>query len=396
MMKTMYSVTEQEYEVMKKRTEEAVKAMEDGETVLAGLCGYAEANGYSTEEALELVEKEIIPTVDTYNRECRDHIEDESNERILNKISDRVEGMALADECKYKLGVLVALRSAGKEILGHVAVNSPEQIEASYEELTDEEMMKLEDGQYTDEMLDQINEQLLYAIENCGIELEMSDRIEQLINSDMDKESVHGFVTEMWKDEQYKYCAALAACVAKKNAELPSIPEDTSDTALIVGVCQGIDVANVEMRVSAGEMIADKAYKILKTIAAVGLVILVSAGMFIAGVGLAKFAIDVVIKAFGTGVAATILALALGGATIFFVGDDFIGTLKTLKNVFCEISDFTYEKLKKGVKVVHRTVQDHVIPKVKEMIETVSFRLHEVVVHIRQAVLGNRTQVSHT
>ena len=389
------NLTQQEIEAVQERTRGAVESIEISETVVEGLCSYAEANGCTPEEARELVEQKVIPTVDEYNAECRKHFEDESGEWILDKLAERTKDMSLEEECKYKLCILIAVRSLSKQILEQVSMQTPEEMEATYEALSDEEIEELENGKYTEEMLEQINEQLVDAVENSGLDLAMANQMESLIDNSVDPESVHGYVTDMWKDEQYKYAAAVAACVAKKNGELSSVPEETSDIALIVGVCQGVDAANVETKVSAGEMAVDKAYKILRTIATVGVVVLAAGGMFMLGLVSAGFAMGAVLKVLGGGLIASIIALALGGALLFTIGDDFVGSMKTVAAVFHKVSDFAYDKLKKGVKCVCNFVKERVVPKVKSMIGCVTEHIHNMFSRIRQSVTKRKARVQN-
>lgn len=392
MEKNTFNVTQQELDTMKGRTEDVIRTMANCNSGENGFLKYAMENGYTAEEARSLADT-VVSTVDLYNRECLAHVGDISNDWIIQRVNERTDGMSLADECKYKLGILIALRAAGKELLGRAANLTADQMDAMYADLTDRELIELEDSKYTENMLAKINDNLAEAIGNCGIELEMSGQMERLIDGEMDADSVHGFVTEMWQDEQYKYAVATAACVAKKNGELPSIPEDTTDTALIIGVCQGVDAANIEMRVASGEMLVDKAYQILKTIATVGLVILTLASMVAAGLILASATVSFVVDHLGTGLIASLLAVALGGAVLFTIGDDFVGTVKTVTNIFHRLSDFTYDHMKKGAKAIYEAALKHVVPCVKHMIEIVTEHIRGVFSSIRHAFGQTRADI---
>ena len=389
----MKYVTEQELDTLRRRTGEILKSVEKDGNVVEGIRRYVAENGYSEEEAVELIEHRIIPAVDRYNSECREYAEDGTKTWILDKVSEKVEDMSLSEECEYKMGLLIALRARTKEILEQAALHSMEEMETMYEELSQEKMCCLEEGSYSEEILEQINEQLAEAIQNSGFEMELLGGFEELINSNMDEENVHGFVTEMWKDEQYKYCAAAAACVAKKNNELPSIPEGTSDIELIVGVCQGIDTANIEMKVSNGEMAADAAYEILRVVAEVGLLIVGFICVITAIPMLAESLAGVTVKLFGNGIFACLVGGAIGCALCISVGSDLGDILIDMVDNFGKISDFTYEKLKKGAKVVSKTVRERVIPKVRSVIETMTLFIHDTVASVHRAVAHRHVSV---
>lgn len=389
----MKYVTEQELDTLRRRTGEILKSVEENGNVVEGIRRYVAENGYSEEEAVELVEHRIIPTVERYNSECREYAEDGTKAWILDKVSEKIEDMSLAEECKYKMGLLIALRARTKEILEQAALHSMEEMETMYEELSQEKMCCLEEGSYSEEILEQINEQLAEAIQNSGFEMELAEGFEELINSNMDEESVHGFVTEMWRDEQNKYCVAAAACVAKKNNELPSIPEGTSDIELIVGVCQGVDMANIEMKVSNGEIAVDTAYEILKVIAEVGLLIVGVICIVTAIPMLAGSLVGTTVKLFGNSILACLIGGAIGSAICISVGSDLGDILIDMVDIFGKISDFTYEKLKKGAKVISKTVREQVIPKVRSVIETMTLFIHDMAASVRRAVAHRHVSV---
>lgn len=190
---------------------------------------------------------------------------------------------------------------------------------------------------------------------------------------------------EMWQDEQVKYCAATAVCVARKNGELPSIPEDATDRALVIGVCQGIDTANIEVQVSAGEMAADTAYKVLKIIAAAGLTLVLSAGMFLGTLAISKYVMEAVAGILGSSLIATIAGVALGGLLFFSLAEEAGGLLAGARTLLYRASDFTYDKLKQGTKTLYSFVKERAIPHMKERLDRVWEFLGTVAGRIRTA-----------
>lgn len=381
----MYTVTKQEQETIKRRTEETVQMMQmEGETA-EKLRRYAEENGYSEEEARILIEEEVIPAVDEYNQTCRELMDGDMREKLEEKIFRYTEDMPLEEECKYMLGFLIALRSMGRDVLARAGVENAEERAAEFEELNERELELLERGEYNEELRAQIVEELLDTIENSGIELELCSRMQELIDSGMDSVSIQCFVMGLWQDEQAKYCAATAVCVARKNGELPSIPEDATDHALVIGVCQGIDTANIEVQVSMGEMAADAAYKALKVIAAAGLTLVLGAGMFLGTLAISKYIMEAVAGILGSSLIATIAGVALGGLLFFSLAEEAGGLLSGARAIFCRASDFTYDKLKQGAKTLYSFVREKAVPNVKESLERIWEFLGTVVGRLRAA-----------
>ena len=374
-----YTITEQEHEILKERTAEILQFVQEDDGDFSGkLCKYAQNNGYSETEASTLVESVVIPTVDEYNTVCRENIDSDMKEWIQEKIDVCTEDMTLEEECRYKLGVLMALKGMNETILKQAGIQK-----CDYEELNEDELERLEQGNYTREMLVQINEELVDAIENSGLELEMSNRFEKLLEGTVDAESVHTFVMELWQDEQYKYCLSVAACVAKKQGELPSIPEETSDEVLVIGICQGVDIANVEMQASTGKIGMDKAHKILKVIAKVGLAFLVSAGMFlltvVTGATILEFA-----KKIYDNLLVQILIVGAVGILTFAYERPILEKIKKVVKSFDTISDFLYERLKEGSQKVNQFVYSDVGSFLKEKVEKMCIFFKNIIQYLKQ------------
>ncbi|MGN0503018.1 MAG: hypothetical protein ACI4HN_08840 [Ruminococcus sp.] len=69
--------------------------------------------------------------------------------------------------------------------------------------------------------------------------------------------------------------------------------------------------------------------------------------------------------------------------------------MKVFAAVFHKVSDFTYDKLKKGAKCVCNFVKERVVPKVKSVIECVSEHIHNLFSRIRQAVTKRKARVQN-
>lgn len=392
MNKQVNVMTEAELQTVTKRVEQVFVAIDEANDLQRGMIAYAMANGYTEEEANRLVVDTIIPTVDNYNAMCRENVGSPDHGWFFAQLRKATVDMSLADECKFKLGILMVLNSANADVLSRVGIQTKDEREAEYKALSDNDLTKLDAADYNEEIKAEIDRQLEAALDATHFDAEMMNQVSKLIENHADEETVHGFVTDLWQDESYKYCAALAGCVARRNHELPSIPEDASDVSVIVGVCQGIDAVNVAVRVSRGELVLDKAFSILKTIANVGLCILATAVIAVVACMGAFVLMASVLKWLGDGMVASILALAAGGFTLFAITGDLPKTLEVVTRVFTKIADCTYGILKKGVKTVIGFVEAAVIPSLKGICDRfVSFVGN--LVHKAMRGISGRTRV---
>ena len=374
----MFSVTKEEQKAIAERTEEAASAVRDAANIREGLTAYAAANGYS-EEAADLIDKIVIPTVDTYNASCRDAFEGDVRTWIAEKMTTSIEKQGLNEQeaARYKLGVLLAVQKLNAGAVG-----------GEDEELTEDEKAMLESETITPEMMLQIDEALIDSIEDSAIPLYMTDAFETFLVSKADTESIRVVTTELWKDNSLRYCAATAACVARRNGQLPSIPDETSDTNLVLGTCQGVDVVNIETKVSTGEMTADTAYKILKVIGAVVLTLAVATVLWEALTALLGLSISVAFSVFGTGIIGAIAAGVLMCGSISGIGDMFIAWLEKGIAVAGKAADIAYAALKRGAKTVYQYTLDHVLPAIISGVAKVKEIIFMIVGKVVQTVRG--------
>ena len=385
------TVTEEERVILETRTREAVSKVRGGSSVEADLCEYARENGFTEEEAYKLVREDIIAPVDEHNASCRQAAKESTREWLKDKVSGLCEGMSLEDECKCKTSLLRAIRGTDIAILRRVKEMSSDEWEEAYEDLCGSEEEQLESGGYTEDMLSRLDDALEEAIENSGIALGMSAQFEMLLDDRQDEESVKCFVYEMWQDEKYKYCAAAAACVARRNGELPSIPDGTPDRVITLGVCQGIDVDNVEKQVALGEMTADTAYRVLKIIAAVGLTLIAVGTVLCSIVAAGALSVGVATAVFGTGIIGSLVAftltLGLGNGLI----DAACDLVKPMAGLLNSAADFTYGKLKQGAKAVYHFTADKLVPHVKEAIRRIGDFLRAMAVRVHHSAKNKQT-----
>lgn len=375
----MFTVTEEEQKAIDVRTEEAASAVRDAANIRDALTAYAAANGYSEEEAADLIDKIVIPSVDSYNASCREAFEGDIRTWIAEKMTASIEKQGLNEQeaARYKLSVLLAVRKLNAGTVG-----------GEDEELTEDEKAMLESETITPEMMLRIDEALIDSIEDSAVPLYMTDAFETFLESKADEESVRIVTTELWKDNNMKYCAAAAVCVARRNGQLPSIPDETSDTNLVLGACQGVDVVNIETKVSTGEMAADTAYKILKVIGAVVLTLVVAAVLWEALTALLGLSISVAFSVLGTGIIGGIAAGVLMCGSISSIGEMFVTWLDKGLAVTGKAADITYAALKRGAKTVYQYTLDHVLPAIMSGVAKAKEVIFMIVGKVVQTVRG--------
>ena len=380
----MFAITGEEQKAVTKRAEEVASAVKGSANVREALIAYAAANGYSEEAAADLIDKVVIPTVDTYNASCREAFEGDVKTWIAQKMVESIEKQGLNEQeaAKYKLGVLQAIRK-----LNAGAVDGEEEV------LTEDEKAMLEAAEFTPEMMMQIDEALVASIEDSAMPLYMTEAFESFLDSKADAESIRVVTTELWNDNNLKYCAATAMCVAHHNGEVPSIPEDTADSNLVLGACQGVDVVNIETKVSTGEMAADTAYKILKVIGAVVLTLAVGYILWQALEILLGVSIAIAFKVFGTGILGGIIAGVLMGCSVSSIMDMLTEWLENGLNVAGKVADTTYGALKRGAKSVYQYTVEKIIPAVKNAVTKAKQAICGIAAWIVQKVRSKATSL---
>ena len=348
----MFTITEEEQKAVAKRTAEISAAVKDA-GIREALVAYATANGYSEEEAINLVDKIVIPTVDDYNTSCREVFEGDVKTWVAQKMTASIEKRGLNEQeaAKYKLGVLQAIRK-----LNAGAVGGEEEI------LTEDEKAMLDAAEITPEMMLQIDEALIASIEDSAMPLYMTEAFETFLDSKVDDESIRVVTNELWEDNNLKYCAATAMCIAHHNGEIPSIPEETADENLVLGACQGVDVINIETKISTGEMAADTAYKVLKVIGAVVLTLAVGVILLETLDFLFDLSCTVAFVVFGTGILGVIIAGVLMGYSVSTILDMATEWVEHGISVAGKIADTTYRALKSGTKMVYHYTLERIIP----------------------------------
>lgn len=373
----MFKITEEEQKIVTQRTEDIAQAVAAQEG-RAGYYAYAAANGYTEEEAHTLIDEVVIPTVDEYNNSCREAFEGDTKTWILDKMAQSIEaqGMDIQEAAKYKLGVLQAVRK-----LNAGAVQEDADV------LTDDEKAMLEAAEFTDEMIGKIDEALVESIDNSAMPLYASEAFDKFLEGKADAASVSAVTWDLWRDNELKYCAAAAMCIARRNGQLPSIPAETTDACLVLGACQGVDVVNIEKKVSTGEMVADTAYKILKVIGAVVLTV-AAVTLLMTGLSIvAAVSMEVAFELLGTGLLGCVVAcVAAFGVMMIGCSDETCETLYKGIELIGKGADIAYETLKRGAKAVYRYTVENIVPAVKAGVAYVKDFLCTMVSTVRQYV----------
>lgn len=374
MKNRMFVITKEEQQVIEARTSEIVKAVENV-GIREGLIGYAEANGYTREEACDLIDKIVIPTVDEYNTSCQAAFDGDVKVWMTQKMEAAIEKNELNEQeaAKYKLGILMAIHKLNAD-----AVDGEDEV------LTEDEKAMLETGEFTPEMIEQIDEALLESIEGSAMPLYMTEAFEAFLDSNADEENIQVVVGKLWKDNELKYCTATAMCIARHNDELPSIPEETTDVGLILGACQGVDVVNIETKVGKGEMAVDVAYKILKIIGAVVLTLFVIAVLLNAFSVILDISLAIGYALFGRGLVGVLAALGLACCGL----SSLVDVAKAWKNKGIvwvgKVSDIAYNALKRGAKTLYNYTVEHIVPGVKNIIASAKSVICDITARVHQ------------
>lgn len=362
----LFTLTDQEKQYLETRTTEILKRLDGQASVSDCLRGYAAENGYSVQDAQALIDEAVIPTVDEYNASCRQAAEGDAREWMQERIHERVGEMSLPEEFRYKMELLRALHGLDREILSRVNLMEGQSWEESYAQLCGGTVELPADGDITPDMLERLNNELAETIENSNLPLYHSAAFQELVDSQMDQESVKSFVFEMWKDEVYKYCTATAACVAHHNGELPSIEAETPAQIIVLGVCQGVDIENVERKAASGEVTADFAFELLRIASMVALVLL---GVFLLKYMFTAALVGTEIVAFlmGGGVMAFLASTALTVCVVFGALDIGIRAYgKVMEGVY-KFSEVAYHAVKRGAQNLYRYASEQILPKIQDL-----------------------------
>lgn len=364
-------MTEEERACVAQRTSEVIAKIQGEGGVKQSLVDYCKENGYDEETAVRLVEETIIPGVDRYNQGCREAMDIGVHECVRQKIKARLEGMELSQEYAFKLAVIQALRGMDKTVLERAALLGEDEYQQQLDEINEQAPEIPEDVEVTQEMMDEVNEELEAVIESSSLSVHLVKEFEKFVDGNPDEMEISVFVTDLWKDERYKYCASTAICVARHNGELPSIPEGISDEILVLNICQEVDVENIESEVAEGNLSEDRAFQLLKIIAAVGLTIFTAYIAYKACVvaGAVSFAFAKVI--IGSGVvgilAGSLLLAGIGTAIAIAIKKAYVPIGQALGRV----ADFTYGALKKGAAKISQFVNEKALPAIFSGIERV-------------------------
>lgn len=364
-MNIMYSVTQEEKDRVEGRIREIADSLDKQKNIRDSLYAYAVQNGYTETEAVYLVDEVIIPTVDQYNDSCKNVVKEGGEAWIRQQISRRVENMTLAEEIYYKKELIRMIHSVDGVMLENFGLLDEDVWNKLNEKLTAETGTKPMEEEVSEELLEQVNKELEFAVMNSNFLLAHTEAFAVLIDGREDGEPVEMFLNQLWEDQNYKYCMALAVCSARRNGELPSIPEEAPDQSVILGMCQGIDVQHIEQQVARGKMTADTAYHILKVIGAVvlalfSLYVLTNAAILtVVAVGTAMTSL-VGVGLIGLLVTATICYNMTSG-----VCNTLINFGKEAFHMLDQASDFTYGKLKAGAKKLYQTAREKAVPVIK-------------------------------
>lgn len=355
-----YKISDMDKIIVQEYVDTMFSEMDSDMTIRDNLYHFAVLHGYSAEEAVELINDVIIPTVDQYNSSCRIAYESGADKWVHQTIINRVDSMSITEEVNFKKNLILSIYSVESTLLTSDGLLNP----ADWDTINEAFICANDiiDGTATLEDLEKVNEELENAICNSKFILHHADAFVKLVENKSEDDEVIVIDNPLWEDSEYKYCLALATCIARKKGRLSSVSEDIPDQAIILGLCQGVDFERVEQQLSRGEIALDKAYKILKTITAVALALVAIFVMVKVGIATAAISGTFVYTLLGAGILGTVAGclLALG------VFDEVLKSMTAFAGkvavTLSKGADFTYSMLKKGAKKICTFLHDKIVP----------------------------------
>ncbi len=358
MMNYEMEISKKDMETIKDRVEDLMASLQGNTDLVDGLISYCAANGYTQDKATVLIKETIIPTVAEYNEGCRAVMNEDDNEWVKNKVSERCEGMSITEEYQYKAELICAIRAMDRDTLDAMGMLTGEEWEEKFNEICSYGKRLPEGMEATAEMLDNINEELAHAIESSTVALRDCEAFETMLESCNDEDRLKHFAGELWQDEREKYCMAAAACVAHHNHELESIPSDMDERILTVHCCKGMDIAAIESKAAAGEISHSEAYELIKGITIVSIGVML-AGAFIGALPtLAALSMIAGSALGGVGV----LGAVVSACVMFGMTWCFIEGCEVILDITNVAFDVTVAMAKRASKAIVQVAREKVIP----------------------------------
>ena len=276
-------------------------------------------------------------------------------ERCLEMIKDRTP----QEQAACILNFVALLKTLDTTVLGSLLEDANADVLARFETFKSLNPQVAED--ISDEHLAELRECLRDAIDNSSICIAGDEQMKELLHTlDTDPELAKTLVEKGLQDLDYKAYAALAAYIAYRKGQLPSMPDELNAELLGASVAAGVERSKIITGAQKGWISWDKAFSLLKLLGGALLMVL------FAWVGAHIFL-------FGVGLTCALIASLVGSATIGIVAGILIGGYSMYKAL-----DWLYEEvaepIMKGLgeaydKVIDFFSQNDFIRRVRESLQ---------------------------
>lgn len=276
-------------------------------------------------------------------------------ERCLEMIKDRTP----QEQAACILNFVALLKTLDTTVLGSLLEDANADVLARFETFKSLNPQVAED--ISDEQLAELRECLRDAIGNSSICIAGDEQMKELLHTlDTDPELAKTLVEKGLQDLDYKAYAALAAYIAYRKGQLPSMPDELNAELLGASVAAGVERSKIITGAQKGWISWDKAFSLLKLLGGALLMVL------FAWVGAHIFL-------FGVGLTCALIASLVGSATIGIVAGILIGGYSMYKAL-----DWLYEEvaepIMKGLgeaydKVIDFFSQNDFIRRVRESLQ---------------------------
>ena len=276
-------------------------------------------------------------------------------ERCLEMIKDRTP----QEQAACILNFVALLKTLDTTVLGSLLEDANADVLARFETFKLLNPQVAED--ISDEQLAELRECLRDAIDNSSICIAGDEQMKELLHTlDTDPELAKTLVEKGLQDLDYKAYAALAAYIAYRKGQLPSMPDELNAELLGASVAAGVERSKIITGAQKGWISWDKAFSLLKLLGGALLMVL------FAWVGAHIFL-------FGVGLTCALIASLVGSATIGIVAGILIGGYSMYKAL-----DWLYEEvaepIMKGLgeaydKVIDFFSQNDFIRRVRESLQ---------------------------
>lgn len=276
-------------------------------------------------------------------------------ERCLEMIKDRTP----QEQAACILNFVALLKTLDTTVLGSLLEDANADVLARFETFKSLNPQVAED--ISDEQLAELRECLRDAIDNSSICIAGDEQMKELLHTlDTDPELAKTLVEKGLHDLDYKAYAALAAYIAYRKGQLPSMPDELNAELLGASVAAGVERSKIITGAQKGWISWDKAFSLLKLLGGALLMVL------FAWVGAHIFL-------FGVGLTCALIASLVGSATIGIVAGILIGGYSMYK-----VLDWLYEEvaepIMKGLgeaydKVIDFFSQNDFIRRVRESLQ---------------------------